>query len=250
MPEIALATRNIWKSYGALHVTSDVSLEIAERELHAVIGPNGAGKTTLLAQLGGELRPDRGTIEFGGRDITRIRAFARARLGIARTFQITTLCADFTAEDNVALALQARERHSFRFWRSARHEPALREPARALLARVGLEARAGIASRVLSHGEHRQLEIAVALALEPRVLLLDEPLAGAGVDESANLIALLGSLKGTMTIVLVEHDVDAVEALADRVSVLDGGRVIATGTFAQVRDDTGVQRAYLGGGDG
>jgi branched-chain amino acid transport system ATP-binding protein len=183
-----------------------------------------------------------------GRDITHTPAYARVRLGIARSFQITTLCADFTAEDNVALAVQARERHSFAFWRSTRRDPRLREPARALLERVGLEARRDAPSRILSHGEHRQLEIAVALALEPQVLLLDEPLAGVGIEESRGVIAILQSLRGAMTIVLVEHDVGAVEALADRVTVLDEGRTIATGTFAEIRADAAVRRAYLGDG--
>jgi branched-chain amino acid transport system ATP-binding protein len=246
MPDIKLETRNLTKSYGALCVTDDVSLEIATSELHAIIGPNGAGKTTLLTQLSGEVRPDSGSIHFGERDITREPAHARVRLGIARSFQITTLCADFTAADNVALGVQAREAHSFKFWRGAKSDRTLREPARALLERVGLAARADVVSRELSHGEHRQLEIAVALALAPQLLLLDEPLAGMGTDESRAMIDILNSLKGTVTIVLVEHDVEAVEALADRVTVLDGGRSIATGTFAEVRADPAVRRAYLG----
>ncbi|HXP92298.1 MAG TPA: ABC transporter ATP-binding protein [Candidatus Binatia bacterium] len=246
MSETMLGTHGLSKSFGALRVTDDVSLAVAENELHAIIGPNGAGKTTLLAQLFGEVSPDRGTIEFAGHDITRRPPYERARMGIARSFQITTLCADFTAEDNVALAVQAREPHGFAFWRPTRTDAALREPARELLGRVGLGARAALPSRVLSHGEHRQLEIAVALALEPRVLLLDEPLAGVGIEESRGLVQILQALKGTMTIVLVEHDVGAVEALADRVTVLDGGRAIATGTFAQIRSDAAVRRAYLG----
>jgi branched-chain amino acid transport system ATP-binding protein len=248
MPEAKLSTHGLSKAFGALQVTDDVSFDAVENELHAIIGPNGAGKTTLLAQLCGELRPDRGTIDFSGHDITHRPAHERARMGIARSFQITTLCADFTAEDNVALAVQARESNSFKFWRSAKRDKTLREPARALLERVGLAGRADLPSRVLSHGEHRQLEIAVALALAPQVLLLDEPLAGVGIDESRGLIEILQSLKGMMTIVLVEHDVVAVEALADRVTVLDGGRAIATGTFAEIRRDEGVRRAYLGDG--
>jgi len=246
MPEATLAMRGLAKAFGALRVTDDLTLDVVANELHAIIGPNGAGKTTLLAQLAGELQPDRGSIVFNGRDITGEPAYARARLGIARSFQITTLCADFTAEDNVALAVQARERHGFGFWRSTRRDMRLREPARALLERVGLGERRDAPSRVLSHGEHRQLEIAVALALEPQVLLLDEPLAGVGVDESRGLIAILQSLRRAITIVLVEHDVGAVEALADRVTVLDEGRAIATGTFAEIRADAGVRRAYLG----
>jgi branched-chain amino acid transport system ATP-binding protein len=246
VPEAKLATRALAKAYGALRVTDGLSLDVATNELHAVIGPNGAGKTTLLAQLAGELEPDSGTVLLDGRDITRQPAHARVRLGIARSFQITTLCLDFTAEDNVALAIQGRERRSFAFWRSARRDARLREPARELLARVGLAGRRDVPARELSHGEHRQLEIAVALALAPQVLLLDEPLAGVGSDESRGVIALLQSLKGTMTIVLVEHDVSAVEALADRVTVLDQGRTIATGSFAEIRADAAVRRAYLG----
>jgi len=248
VPETKLATHDLAKAFGALRVTDDLSLDIATDELHAIIGPNGAGKTTLLAQLAGELSPDRGTIELAGRDITHQPAYARVRLGIARSFQITTLCPDFSTEDNVALGVQARERHSFGFWRGARRDARLREPARALLERVGLAARADVPSRVLSHGEHRQLEIAVALALQPQVLLLDEPLAGVGFEESRGIIEILRSLKGTMTIVLVEHDVGAVASLADRVTVLDEGRAIATGTFDEIRADVAVRRAYLGEG--
>lgn len=246
MPNTKLATHALSKAFGALCVTDDLSLDVTENELHAIIGPNGAGKTTLLAQLSGEVSPDRGTIYFNGHDITHRPPYERARMGIARSFQITTLCADFTAEDNVALAVQARAPHSFGFWRPTKRDAALREPARELLDRVGLGPRANVPSRVLSHGEHRQLEIAVALALDPQILLLDEPLAGVGIDESRGLVEILQSLKGTMTIVLVEHDVGAVEALADRVTVLDGGRSIATGTFSEIRNDAGVRRAYLG----
>ena len=215
-------------------------------ELHAVIGPNGAGKTTLLAQLAGELVPDSGRILFDGREITREPAHRRAHRGIARSFQITSLLTDFSAEDNVALAVQARQGHSFRFWRPARRDPALREPARRILEEVGLAARAGLAAGALAHGEQRSLELAMALAGAPRLLLLDEPMAGMGPRESDLMTELLAGLKGRIAMLLVEHDMDAVFRLADRITVLVGGRAVACDRPQAVRDSAAVQRAYLG----
>jgi branched-chain amino acid transport system ATP-binding protein len=246
MPDAALAVRGLRKAFGALVATDDLDLEIARGECHAVIGPNGAGKTTLLSQLAGELAPDRGSILFGERDVTRLGADARARLGIARSFQITTLVDDFTAEDNVALAVQARHATAMRFWRSAFTDPALREPARTALARVGLAERANVRAADLAHGEQRLLELAIALAQAPAVLLLDEPMAGLGHDESRAMIELLRGIKGTVTMLLVEHDMDAVAQLADRVTVLVAGRAIAAGTYEAVRNDARVRDAYLG----
>ncbi len=215
-------------------------------EIHAIIGPNGAGKTTLVSALAGELRPDAGAIRFAGRDISRLGPARRAALGMARSFQITSVFREFTALDNVALAVQARAGHSFRFWRRASRDPHLREPARAALGEVGLAGRADTPAAALSHGERRALELAMVLASEPRLLLLDEPTAGMGAAESAAMISLLARLKGRFAIVLVEHDMDAVFALADRITVLVYGRVIASGPALAIRADPEVQRAYLG----
>jgi branched-chain amino acid transport system ATP-binding protein len=246
LAEPLLATDRLIKRFGALVATDGVSLSVDEGEIHALIGPNGAGKTTLIGQLTGELAPDSGRILFAGRDITAVHTHRRAGLGLARSFQITSIFLDMTALDNVALAVQIHRGHSFRFWRKARAEASLRDPAAALLARVGLAARADDTAADLSHGEHRQLEIAMALASEPRMLLLDEPMAGMGPDESKRMIALLQALKGKITILLVEHDMDAVFQLADRITVLVYGNAIATGSPAAIHDDPEVRRAYLG----
>jgi branched-chain amino acid transport system ATP-binding protein len=241
-----LETSDLVKRFGGITATDRLSLAVAEGELHAVIGPNGAGKTTLIAQLAGELTPDQGRIRFAGADVTRLPTPERARSGLARSFQITSICRAFSALDNVALAVQARSGHSFRFWRPARRDERIRAPARALLDRLGLAARADAPAVTLSHGEQRQLELAIALAIMPRLLLLDEPMAGLGPEESARMVALLRELKRDHTILLVEHDMDAVFALADRISVLVYGRCIATGTPAEIRADRAVREAYLG----
>ncbi len=238
------------KRFGGVVASDDVVLDVAAGELHAIIGPNGAGKTTLIGQLTGEIAPNAGRIVLGGQDITALPAWRRSAMGLARSFQITSLFLDFTAQDNVALAVQAHAGHSFRFWRNARTENELRAPARAALARVGLAARADQVVANLSHGEHRQLEIAMALATRPRMLLLDEPMAGMGPEESARMVALLRELKQDLTILLVEHDMEAVFALADRISVLVYGRVIATGTPEAIRANEEVRQAYLGDDDG
>jgi len=234
------------KRFGGIAATDDISLDLAAGELHAVIGPNGAGKSTLLAQLAGEIRPDAGRIRFAGRDITALPMHRRSAVGLARSFQITSVFAELTALDNVALAVQAHAGHSFRFWRDARRERALRDPARRALDRVGLAERAEVPAEALSHGEQRQLEIAMALATGPRLLLLDEPMAGMGPRESAAMVALLRALKAELTILLVEHDMEAVFALADRVTVLVDGRIIASGGPDAVRRNAEVRRAYLG----
>jgi branched-chain amino acid transport system ATP-binding protein len=234
------------KRFGGLLATDHLSLEIRPGELHALIGPNGAGKTTLIGQLTGEIAPDEGTIVLGGEDLGRVSSAGRARKGLSRTFQITQLLPDYTALDNVALAVQVRVGHSFRFWGDARRDETVRARARRLLAESGLGHRADTPVADLSHGEHKQLELAVALASEPVVLLLDEPMAGLGAAESRAMIEALLSLKGRLTILLVEHDMDAVFALADRVSVLVYGRLIASGSVADIQADAEVRAAYLG----
>ena len=234
------------KSFGGVTATDDVNLGIETGELHAIIGPNGAGKTTLISQLSGALRPDAGEISFKGTNITGLPAHARARLGITRSFQITSLVMDMSVLDNVALAVQAREGHSFRFLKPARSVSSLRNAAHDMLNRVGLEARADDPTVALSHGEHRQLEIAIALATGAQLMLLDEPMAGLGPEESANMVDFLKGLKGERTILLIEHDMDAVFALADRISVLVYGRIIATGSPDEIRGNDDVRHAYLG----
>ena len=244
--EPLLAVEGLAKRFGGVVASDAITLNVPTGELHAVIGPNGAGKTTLIGQLTGEVIPDSGRVRFGGTDITRAPTHKRSLLGLARSFQITSLFLDFTALDNVALAVQAHAGHSFRFWRNARSEATLRDPARKALARVGLAGRADTPVANMSHGEHRQLEIAMALATSPRMLLLDEPMAGMGPDESQRMVATLRELKGELTILLVEHDMEAVFALADRITVLVYGRVIACDTPAAVRANTEVRQAYLG----
>ncbi len=246
MAQALLTVDRLYKSFGGVTATDNVDLEVIPGEIHAIIGPNGAGKTTLVTLLSGELRPDAGSVRFDGRAITALPAHARARLGIARSFQITSLMLDMTALDNVALAVQARSGHSFRFWADARRDRDLAEAAMAGLEAVGLADRAGQTARALSHGEHRLLEIAMALATKPRLLLLDEPMAGMGVEEAQRMIGFLAGLKGEKSMLLVEHDMDAVFALADRITVLVNGRVIASGPPEAIRRDDAVRRAYLG----
>jgi len=244
--EALLAIEALVKRFGGLTATDQVSLEVPAGELHAVIGPNGAGKTTLIAQLAGELMPDGGSIRFAGENVTRLPTYKRVRRGLARSFQITSLFREFTTLDNVALAVQAQAGHNFRFWRPARAEAALREPARAVLEQVGLGARADVPAAILAHGEKRALEIALALAGRPRLLMLDEPMAGMGPEDSARMVRFLSTLRGKLTILLIEHDMDAVFALADRITVLVYGRAIASGTPQAIRSNAEVRQAYLG----
>jgi branched-chain amino acid transport system ATP-binding protein len=241
-----LETKHLRKRFGGVLACDSVSLEIRKGELHAIIGPNGAGKSTLIGLLAGEIKPNDGQIIFDEKDITSLPTYRRSTLGLARTFQITSLFQNFTVLDNVALAIQGHAGHSFRFWTPARGDVKLRAPARGALSRVGLEYRADTACVNLSHGEHRQLEIAMAIAAAPRTLLLDEPMAGLGPEESARMLVLLKELKRELTILLVEHDMDAVFQLADRITVLVNGRMIASGAPADVRADAEVRRAYLG----
>jgi len=238
MADALLAIRGLSKRFGGLLASDRIDLDVARGETHAIIGPNGAGKTTLISQLAGDLRPDAGSIRFADQDVTRLDAPHRARRGLARSFQVTSIFRDFSALDNVALAVQAHTGQSFRFWRAARAEPALREPARAALEAVGLGGRAHVRAANLAHGEQRQLEIAMALATEP--------VAGMGLEESQRMVRFLATLKRRITIVLVEHDMDAVFTLADRISVMVYGRIIATGTPPEVRGNEDVRRAYLG----
>jgi branched-chain amino acid transport system ATP-binding protein len=241
-----LEVRQLRKTFGALVATDQVDFDVREGETHAVIGPNGAGKTTFIKQISGELRPDTGGIRFAGEDITTLPWHRRSRKGLARSFQITSIYRDFSALDNVALAVQAHAGRSFRFWRPAREDRWLTEPAVQILEKIGLDKRKNILAANLSHGEQRQLEIAMVLAARPRLMLLDEPVAGMGTDESQRMIEFLATLKGEKTIVLVEHDMDAVFTLADRISVLVYGRIIATGTPAEIRANVEVRAAYLG----
>ena len=231
MVEPLLSTDRLVKRFGGLLATDNVSLEVRPGEIHALIGPNGAGKTTLVGQLTGTLASDSGSIHFAGRDVTRLPTHARVRLGLARSFQITAVLREFTALDNVALAVQAHAGHSFRFLADARRDRSLRDPAM-----QGLEA----------VGEQRQLEIAMALAGEPKLLLLDEPMAGMGAEESQRMVGFLAALKGRCGMLLIEHDMDAVFALADRITVLVYGRAIASGTPDEIRADPEVRQAYLG----
>ena len=246
MADPLLRVEQLVQRFGGILATDHVSLDVARGELHAIIGPNGAGKTTLISQLTGQLLPHSGTIHLAGRDITYLPAYRRSALGLARSFQITSLLMDFTALDNVAMAAQAHDGHSFRFWGNARKESGLRKTALAALDRVGLAGRADTVVSKLSHGEQRELELAVALATSPQVLLLDEPMAGLGITESARMVKLLQELRREVTIVLVEHDMDAVFALADRITVLVYGCVIASGPPAAIRGNEEVKRAYLG----
>ena len=241
-----LAVSGLIKRFGGLAATDGVDLDVREGELHAVIGPNGAGKTTLINQLSGELMPDAGTIAFAGREITALPVHLRALAGISRSYQITSVFPEFTAQQNVMLAALAHAGHSFRFWKPAMADPLLVAVARDAIEQVGLLARATTPVAALAHGERRQLEIAMTLATKPKLLLLDEPMAGMSQHESAAMIELLSRLKGGYAILLVEHDMDAVFALADRISVLVYGKVIASGEPAFIRGNPEVREAYLG----
>ncbi|WP_086465370.1 ABC transporter ATP-binding protein [Oceanibaculum nanhaiense] len=241
-----LSIEGLEKRFGGVTATDSLSLDIVPGEIHAIIGPNGAGKTTLIGQLSGEIAPDAGLIRFRGQDITVLPTPNRALMGLARSFQITSVLQGFTALENVLLAVQAHDGHSFRFWRPALSETALRDAAMAALEQVGLGDRANVPAAALAHGEQRQLELAMALAGKPALLLLDEPMAGMGPEESARMTELLAGLKGSVTILLVEHDMDAVFRLADRITVLVYGSALATGTPDAIRADEAVREAYLG----
>jgi branched-chain amino acid transport system ATP-binding protein len=246
MSRALLSLEGLQKRFGGIVATDALTLEVREGEVHSVIGPNGAGKTTLVAQVSGLLTPDAGSIRFDGVDITRHSAARRSRLGLARTFQITSVFRKFTAAENILLAVQAHTGHSFRFWAPARGDLRLREPAMAVLEDLGLGARHGVLAGNLSHGEQRRLEIAIALATRPKLLLLDEPTAGMGPDDAESVKQLLDRLRSRYAMLLIEHDMDAVFRLSDRITVLVYGRAIASGTPAEIRDNEEVRRAYLG----
>ncbi len=241
-----LETRKLSKCYAGVHANREVSLELRDGELHALIGPNGAGKSTFIACVCGETALSSGQVLFAGEDISALPAPARARRGLSRSFQISALFDELSVEQNLMLAVQAHQGHSFRFWRPVARDQSLRAPAWALLQQFDLQREAQTPAGALAHGEKRQLEVAMALAGEPRALLLDEPMAGIGPGGSAALTELLRALKGRYAMLLVEHDMDAVFALADRISVLVAGELIASGTPDQIRDDAAVRRAYLG----
>ena len=243
-----LEIRDLVKNFGALRATDGVSLEVRSGEIHALIGPNGAGKTTLIAQLSGQLRPDAGQILFSGQRINEVSAHERVGLGLVRSFQITRLFRSFSALDNVALAVQSRRPQRGSFWRSVARDREVYAEAAALLAQVGLGERLHDLAPTLSHGEQRILELALALATEPRLLMLDEPMAGAGPEESRRILELITSLRRNkpISILLVEHDMDAVFRLADRISVLVNGTLIASGPPETIRSDPLVRAAYLG----
>ena len=246
MAEGLLEVRDLRKRFGGVAATDDVSLTVAAGELHALIGPNGAGKTTLIHQLSGALSPDSGSIAFTGREVTRTSMHERVALGLARSYQVTSIFADFTVLENIALAVQARSGSSMRFWRAVAQDKALYDEARSFVEQVGLGGREHLAARARAHGEQRQLEVGLALATRTRLLLLDEPMAGLGADESQAMTRMIARLKGTVSVLLVEHDMTAVFELADCISVLVAGRIIASGTPQEIRTNAEVRRAYLG----
>jgi len=246
MTDPVLQVSDLCKRFGALVACHQVRLDLMPGEIHALIGPNGAGKSTLIKQITGELSHDAGSLRFLGKDIGHLDMVSRARLGLARTFQVSTLAQELSVLQNVMLAVMGRIGGAFRFFRSAGQDRKLTEPAMHYLARVGLEDRARERTSDLSHGERRKLEIAIALAMRPRAFLLDEPMAGLGQTGSQNLTPLLSNLREEAPLLMVEHDMDAVFALADRISVLVSGRIIATGTPAEIRADSQVREAYLG----
>lgn len=241
-----LDIKNLSKSFGALQATESVSLTVNEGTIHALIGPNGAGKTTLISQISGYLTPDSGSITFDGQDLLALPAHKRPHAGLVRSFQITSVIPEFTVRDNVGLVLQSLDNQVFQIFAKAGSDQAERAKADAILERTGLADEADGRAENLAHGQKRQLEIAMALAADPKLLLLDEPMAGMGVEESRNLTTLLNSLRGTTTMLLVEHDMDVVFSLADKISVLVYGKIIATDTPQAIRASRDVQEAYLG----
>jgi branched-chain amino acid transport system ATP-binding protein len=241
-----LELRSVTKRFGGVVATDNVALEVAQGEVHALIGPNGAGKTTLIGQISGSLQTDVGTIRFLEKDVTALRQHERVRLGVARSYQITSIFKRFSVLENLALAVQARSGSSFSFWRPVAAEAALFDEARTISVEIGLAERLDVKAGNLAHGEQRALEVGLALATRPRLVLLDEPMAGMGLEESQRMIALIGRIRAGVTVLLVEHDMDAVFRLADRITVLVNGRVIASGNPAEIRADEEVRRAYLG----
>jgi branched-chain amino acid transport system ATP-binding protein len=241
-----LELNEVSKRFGGVVATDKVTLDVAQGEVHALIGPNGAGKTTLIGQISGSLATDSGAIRFLDRDVTSLPQHERVRIGLARSYQITSIFKRFSVLDNLALAVQARSGSSFSFWRPVAAEAALFDDARVIADQVGLSKKIGAMAFTLAHGEQRALEVGLALATRPRLVLLDEPMAGMGPEESLRMISLIGAIRASATVLLVEHDMDAVFRLADRITVLVNGRVIATGKPDAIRSDPEVRRAYLG----
>jgi len=241
-----LELKHVSKHFGGIVATDDITFEVRRGEVHALIGPNGAGKTTLIAQIAGDLGSDRGAILFEGTDITRAMQHERVRAGLSRSYQITSIFRRFSVLDNFALAVQARSGWSFSFWRPVSNETALAEEARAIVGEVGLSGRESAIAGTLAHGEQRALEVGLALATRPKLVLLDEPMAGMGPEESQRMIESIERIRARVTVLLVEHDMDAVFRLADRISVLVSGRIIATDTPAAIRAHPEVKKAYLG----
>ena len=246
MAEPVLSVRNISKSFGAIHASKNVTLDVQPGEIHALIGPNGAGKSTLIKQIAGGMKPDTGSVHFLGQDVTALNTVQRARLGLGRSFQVSAVIPDFTVVENITLALHGREQSALQKLTSAFSKQSLIAEAKNHATRTKLNTRLNIPASALAHGERRRLEIAMALALKPKVFLLDEPMAGLGNEGAAELTTLLSDLKREAPILLVEHDMDAVFALADRISVLVYGEVIATGTTQEIRSNKAVKAAYLG----
>ncbi len=246
MPEPILELEGLSKRFGAVVASDEVTLDLVPGEIHALIGPNGAGKSTVIKQIAGEVRQDKGSIRFAGRDIGRLDVVARAQLGLARTFQVSSVAPEFSTLQNVMLAVQSVERKTFRFFKPALRDASLVEAAMSYLERLVLDDRADVPAANLSHGERRALEIAIALALRPKAFLLDEPMAGMGPENTEKLVEILDGLRAEAPILLVEHDMDAVFALADRISVIVYGRIIASGTPNDIRANEEVRRAYLG----
>ena len=246
MPEPILEIQGLSKRFGAVVASDEVTLDLVLGEIHALIGPNGAGKSTVIKQIAGEVRQDKGSIRFAGRDIGRLDVVARAQLGLARTFQVSSVAPEFSTLQNVMLAVQSVERKTFRFFKPALRDASLVEAAMSYLERLLLDDRADVPAANLSHGERRALEIAIALALRPKAFLLDEPMAGMGPENTEKLVEILDGLRAEAPILLVEHDMDAVFALADRISVIVYGRIIASGTPNDIRANEEVRRAYLG----
>jgi len=241
-----LRLEGLSKRFGGVLATDRVTLEVASGEIHALIGPNGAGKTTLIAQIAGNLASDAGEIHFLGKNLTALKQHQRVRTGLARSYQVTSLFGRLSVLDNIALAVQARSGSSFSFWRAVSGEKKIFDEARAIVAEIGLLEKERSIAATLAHGEQRALEVGLALATRPRLVLLDEPMAGMGPQESQRVIALIEGIRSRVTVLLVEHDMDAVFRLADRISVLVAGRLIATGTPEAIKSDAQVRKAYLG----
>ena len=244
--EPLLSINKLTKSFGGIIATDDITLNINRNEVHAIIGPNGAGKTTLMAQISGLVSQERGTIFFKGQNITYLPPYKRSQLGLARSFQITSIFRELSVIDNVSLAVQADSGHSYRFWHPANKDKKLIESALSTLHLVGLESQSYMQAGRISHGEQRLLEIAISLATNPALLLLDEPMAGMGIEEGVRMIEMLKTLKETKTLLFIEHDMDAVFQLAERVSVLVYGKIVASGPPDIITQDIHAQEAYLG----